>query len=207
MVQEQIAGSSGALDIPDMTHAPLEPTLIPTVITWAHGGSVVEVQGSFDNWTTRSPLQQVRLLSTALGLSLSLNSKPTAHKGWSWLELTGGARRERWQVGKDYSIVKMLLPAVYQYKFIVDGEWKYAPDQVTLHPRCMHESAASRSLTYTPVVAVELHLTPSSQRRSCLFAVLRRASPVRLDARAETTSARGAGKALAAVWQSISQSG
>lgn len=26
--------------------------------------------------------------------------------------------------------MKMLPPAVYQYKFIVDGEWKYAPDQV-----------------------------------------------------------------------------
>lgn len=26
--------------------------------------------------------------------------------------------------------MKMLLPGVYQYKFIVDGEWKYAPDQV-----------------------------------------------------------------------------
>ena len=25
--------------------------------------------------------------------------------------------------------VKLLPPGVYQYKFIVDGQWKYAPDQ------------------------------------------------------------------------------
>jgi len=31
--------------------------------------------------------------------------------------------------------VKMLPPAVYQYKFIVDGEWKYAPDQVSERER------------------------------------------------------------------------
>jgi len=30
--------------------------------------------------------------------------------------------------GKDFTIVKLLPPGVYQYKFIVDGEWKYAPE-------------------------------------------------------------------------------
>ena len=28
---------------------------------------------------------------------------------------------------REFAIVKMLPPGVYQYKFIVDGEWKYAP--------------------------------------------------------------------------------
>jgi hypothetical protein len=64
-MQDQGAGPSGAVDIPDMAHTPIEPRLIPTVITWSHGGSVVEVQGSFDNWTTRTPLHQVRLRSAA----------------------------------------------------------------------------------------------------------------------------------------------
>ena len=27
----------------------------------------------------------------------------------------------------------MLPPGVYQYKFIVDGEWKYAPDQPAMY--------------------------------------------------------------------------
>lgn len=30
--------------------------------------------------------------------------------------------------GKDYSIVKVLPSGVYQYRFFVDGQWKYAPD-------------------------------------------------------------------------------
>jgi hypothetical protein len=64
-LQNQGAGPSGAIDIPDMAHTPIEPRLIPTVITWGHGGTVVEVQGSFDNWTTRTPLHLVRLRSTA----------------------------------------------------------------------------------------------------------------------------------------------
>eukprot|EP00271_Cylindrocystis_brebissonii_P010486 TRINITY_DN26680_c0_g1_i1.p1 TRINITY_DN26680_c0_g1~~TRINITY_DN26680_c0_g1_i1.p1 ORF type:complete len:290 (-),score=30.83 TRINITY_DN26680_c0_g1_i1:746-1615(-) len=30
--------------------------------------------------------------------------------------------------GKDFTIVKMLPPGIYQYKFIVDDQWRYAPD-------------------------------------------------------------------------------
>jgi len=71
--------------------------LTPTTVALCSAG-LPQVQGSFDNWTTRSPLHQ--------------------H-------------------GKDFTLVKMLLPGVYQYKFIVDGEWKYAPDQVR-GPRHAH---------------------------------------------------------------------
>mmetsp|Transcript_29439 Transcript_29439/g.83011 ORF Transcript_29439/g.83011 Transcript_29439/m.83011 type:complete len:279 (-) Transcript_29439:195-1031(-) len=74
-------------DIP--TTWPNQPPLFPTVIIWSHGGMHVEVEGSFDNWTTRQALQRS---------------------------------------GKDFTIVKLLPPGVYQYKFIVDGEWKYAPE-------------------------------------------------------------------------------
>eukprot|EP00241_Pyramimonas_parkeae_P012568 CAMPEP_0114245664 /NCGR_PEP_ID=MMETSP0058-20121206/12027_1 /TAXON_ID=36894 /ORGANISM="Pyramimonas parkeae, CCMP726" /LENGTH=274 /DNA_ID=CAMNT_0001358753 /DNA_START=415 /DNA_END=1240 /DNA_ORIENTATION=+ len=73
---------------------PAQPTLIPTVLSWAHGGTTVQVQGSFDNWSSRATLHQ--------------------H-------------------GKEFTLVKMLLPGVYQYKFIVDGEWKYAPDQPAMY--------------------------------------------------------------------------
>lgn len=62
---------------------------VPTMINWCHGGAAVSVEGSWDNWSTRQPLQQA---------------------------------------GKDFSIVKMLPPGVYQYKFIVDDGWRYAPD-------------------------------------------------------------------------------
>uniref|UniRef100_A0A2P2KIZ9 5'-AMP-activated protein kinase beta-2 subunit n=1 Tax=Rhizophora mucronata TaxID=61149 RepID=A0A2P2KIZ9_RHIMU len=62
---------------------------IPTMITWSYGGKEVAVEGSWDNWKTRVPLQRA---------------------------------------GKDYTIMKMLPSGVYQYRFIVDGQWRYAPD-------------------------------------------------------------------------------
>lgn len=73
----------------------------------AHGGQHVEVEGSFDNWSSRTPLQRS---------------------------------------GRDFTIVKLLPPGVYQYKFI--GE--LAQDQ----PRCLSHPfadthAPSRSRSYT----------------------------------------------------------
>ncbi|KAF9664370.1 hypothetical protein SADUNF_Sadunf16G0011600 [Salix dunnii] len=62
---------------------------IPTMITWAYGGKEVAVEGSWDGWKTRIPLQRS---------------------------------------GKDYTIMKVLPSGVYQYRFIVDGQWRYAPD-------------------------------------------------------------------------------
>jgi 5'-AMP-activated protein kinase regulatory beta subunit len=59
-------------------------------IAGSHGGEHVEVEGSFDNWSTRQPLQRT---------------------------------------GRDFTVIKLLPPGVYQYKFIVDGDWKYDPNQ------------------------------------------------------------------------------
>ncbi|BDA44545.1 5'-AMP-activated protein kinase subunit beta-2 [Coccomyxa sp. Obi] len=44
-----------------------------------------------------------------------------------------GVRHTMQKSGKDFTIIKLLPPGVYQYKFIVDGEWKYAPDQPAMH--------------------------------------------------------------------------
>jgi 5'-AMP-activated protein kinase regulatory beta subunit len=33
------------------------------------------------------------------------------------------------KAGKDHSLVKLLPPGVYQYKFIVDGQWRHDPNQ------------------------------------------------------------------------------
>ncbi|KAF6254171.1 hypothetical protein COO60DRAFT_1543014 [Scenedesmus sp. NREL 46B-D3] len=59
-------------------------------VAGSHGGEHVEVEGSFDNWSTRQPLQRT---------------------------------------GRDFTVIKLLPPGVYQYKFIVDGDWKYDPNQ------------------------------------------------------------------------------
>eukprot|EP00899_Mesostigma_viride_P000778 jgi/Mesvir1/10700/Mv13788-RA.1 len=42
-------------------------------------------------------------------------------------------RQEMTKVGKDFTFVKMLLPGVYQYKFIVDDVWRFAPDQPAMY--------------------------------------------------------------------------
>ncbi|XP_031270390.1 SNF1-related protein kinase regulatory subunit beta-2 [Pistacia vera] len=62
---------------------------IPTMITWSYDGQEVTVEGSWDNWKTRIPLQRS---------------------------------------GKDFTIMKVLPSGVYQYRFLVDGQWRYAPD-------------------------------------------------------------------------------
>ncbi|KAL8228298.1 hypothetical protein R6Q57_015882 [Mikania cordata] len=62
---------------------------IPTLITWSYDGKEVAVEGSWDNWKTRKPLQRS---------------------------------------GKDFIILKILPSGVYQYRFVVDGQWRYSPD-------------------------------------------------------------------------------
>ena len=63
--------------------------------TGTQGGSVVEVEGSFDGWQTRTQL----------------------HRSGN----------------REFSVIKSFPPGVYQYKFIVDGEWMYAPDQPAMY--------------------------------------------------------------------------
>ncbi|XP_031102260.1 SNF1-related protein kinase regulatory subunit beta-2 [Ipomoea triloba] len=91
------------LQRPDELHIPNPPWMqtasgyddmydeqrIPTVIIWGHGGKEVSVEGSWDDWKTRKPLQRS---------------------------------------GKDFTIMKVLPSGVYQYRFIVDGQWRYSPD-------------------------------------------------------------------------------
>lgn len=62
---------------------------IPTMITWSYDGKEVSVEGSWDDWKSRKPLQRS---------------------------------------GKDFTIMKVLPSGVYQYRFIVDGQWRYSPD-------------------------------------------------------------------------------
>ncbi|KAL7088493.1 hypothetical protein ACP275_13G129900 [Erythranthe tilingii] len=63
---------------------------IPTMITWCYGGKEVSVEGSWDDWKSRTPLQRA---------------------------------------GKDFTLMNVLPSGVYQYRFLVDGEWRYSPDQ------------------------------------------------------------------------------
>lgn len=65
-----------------------QPKVVPTILTWSHGGHHVQLEGSWDDWSQRQVMQQT---------------------------------------GKDFTLVKLLNPGVYQYKFIVDGMWRHDP--------------------------------------------------------------------------------
>lgn len=71
-----------------------EPKTVPTVFVWSHGGNHVELEGSFDSWSTRHVMQKT---------------------------------------GRDFSLVKLLPPGVYQYKFIVDGQWRHDPNLTSMY--------------------------------------------------------------------------
>eukprot|EP00882_Tetradesmus_deserticola_P010062 GHRQ01010632.1.p1 GENE.GHRQ01010632.1~~GHRQ01010632.1.p1 ORF type:complete len:278 (+),score=82.35 GHRQ01010632.1:267-1100(+) len=88
--QDDSSGQRPATEFVGAAGWPAQPKLVPVVIAWSHGGEHVEVEGSFDNWSSRQPLQRT---------------------------------------GRDFTVIKLLPPGVYQYKFIVDGDWKYDPNQ------------------------------------------------------------------------------
>ena len=89
----------------------------------------MEVEGSFDNWTTRTVM----------------------HRN-----------------GKDFTVIKLMQPGVYQYKFIVDGEWKYAPEQPAMYDERGNVNNVVEVCEYTPENLENLHsfAPPSSPPRS-----------------------------------------
>lgn len=88
-----------------------QPKLVPTVITWSHGGADVQVEGSFDRWTKRHTMQKS---------------------------------------GKDYTIVQLLPPGVYQYKFIVDGQWRHDPNLPSMYDEMGNVNNVMEVQEYTP---------------------------------------------------------
>jgi 5'-AMP-activated protein kinase regulatory beta subunit len=62
------------------------------------------------------------------------------------------------KTGNDFTIVKLLSPGVYQYKFIVDGEWRYDPGQPAMYDlnnnvnNVVEVQVSSQPLTFGEVV-------------------------------------------------------
>lgn len=75
---------------PTSSEAPQRLTLIPTVLQWSHGGRMVYVTGTFNNWAERIPMRQSR---------------------------------------NDFTVCLNLPVGTFQYKFIVDNEWRFSPTQ------------------------------------------------------------------------------
>lgn len=90
---------------------------IPTMITWSYDGKEVAVEGSWDNWRTRFQ----KLIAF---LFHSLNSTCATPN----IPFTLLIRMPLQRSGKDFTIMKVLPSGVYQYRFIVDGQWRYAPE-------------------------------------------------------------------------------
>lgn len=109
---------------------PEGPTFVPVAINWTQGGSIVEVEGSFDNWQSRQAL----------------------HRSGN----------------REFAIVKMLPPGVYQYKFIIDGEWKYAPDQPAMYDEMGNVNNVLEVQEYVPEIldSLDSFLAPSSPPES-----------------------------------------
>ena len=59
-------------------------------------------------------------------------------------------------------------PGVYQYKFIVDGEWKYAPDQPAMYDEMGNVNNVLEVQEYVPEIldSLDSFLAPSSRRRA-----------------------------------------
>ena len=117
---------SGFGEAPDLSSLPEPAALVPVAVNWTQGGSVVEVEGSFDNWQSRQAL----------------------HRSGN----------------REFAIVKMLPPGVYQYKFIVDGEWKYAPDQPAMYDEMGNVNNVLEVQEYVPEIldSLDSFLAPSS---------------------------------------------
>lgn len=91
---------------------------IPTMITWSYDGKEVAVEGSWDDWKTRLKLMYstYNLVTCKLWLAT-----------WEHF-FTLFFRMPLQRSGKDFTIMKVLPSGVYQYRFIVDGQWRYSPD-------------------------------------------------------------------------------
>lgn len=55
--------------------------------------------------------------------------------------------------GKDFTIMKVLPSGVYQYRFIVDGQWRYAPDM----PWIQDEAGSTYNILDLQVLVFSLH--------------------------------------------------
>jgi len=76
--------------VPPAVDLPSRLTLIPTVLQWSHGGRMVYVTGTFNNWAERIPMRASR---------------------------------------NDFTVCLNLPVGTFQYKFIVDNEWRFSPSQ------------------------------------------------------------------------------
>ncbi len=109
---------------------------VPTMIVWNLGGNSVSVTGSWDNWSIRYLLSPVFFILCSFmtwediiqlwAVSPWMSDLLLLHKHLS-MELVWG-RQPLQRTGRDFTLIKVLPSGVYQFKFFVDGQWRYSPD-------------------------------------------------------------------------------
>ncbi len=109
---------------------------VPTMIVWNLGGNSVSVTGSWDNWSIRYLRSPVFFILCSFmtwediiqlwAVSPWMSDWLLLHKHLS-MELVWG-RQPLQRTGRDFTLIKVLPSGVYQFKFFVDGQWRYSPD-------------------------------------------------------------------------------
>jgi len=68
---------------PDFSGWPEPSTLVPVAINWTQGGSVVEVEGSFDNWRGQVNVRMPAAFAWGWGRRGRFRGRGRG-RGWGW---------------------------------------------------------------------------------------------------------------------------
>ncbi|OUS44052.1 hypothetical protein BE221DRAFT_23258 [Ostreococcus tauri] len=101
-------------------------------------------RGGFPDWATTEPaLVPVAINWTQGGNSVEVEGSFDNWQSRQTLHKSGN---------REFAIVMSLRPGVYQYKFIVDGQWKYAPDQPTMYDEMGNVNNVLEVQEYVPEI-------------------------------------------------------
>ena len=112
----------------------------PTVPIPSHGRQV----GEYPAWATTEPaLVPVAINWTQGGNSVEVEGSFDNWQSRQTLHRSGN---------REFAIVMSLRPGVYQYKFIVDGQWKYAPEQPAMYDEMGNVNNVLEVQEYVPEI-------------------------------------------------------
>ena len=123
-----------------LTNARANRPQTPTVpIPGGEGGGV-----NYQAWATTEPaLVPVAINWTQGGNSVEVEGSFDNWQSRQTLHRSGN---------REFAIVMSLRPGVYQYKFIVDGQWKYAPDQPAMYDEIGNVNNVLEVQEYVPEI-------------------------------------------------------
>lgn len=116
----QAAGEKDfAPDLEDMVKT--GPQARPTVIRWAGGGKEVCITGSFNNWSSKIPMNK-RYLCARLSTAQTAIMNSLCECFFCFF----------FSSHNDFVAILDLPEGEHQYKFFVDGQWLHDPSEVTI---------------------------------------------------------------------------